>query len=207
MTDDSAPRIYLRTPEQVELSSFPDMLAAMLDSHDIACLRLSLATRDEDEICRIADALRAVAHACDVPLVLDDHARLATRLGLDGVHLTDGHRRVREVRKDLGKDAIIGSFCGASRHDGMTAAEIGIDYVSFGPVTATGLLDGGDPVEAGLFDWWSQMIEVPVVAEGGLTRDALGAIAPHVDFLCLGDEVWRSDNAPHVALGALIAQL
>ena len=85
---------------------------------------------------RAADALRPVAHARDVPLVVADHFRLAARLGLDGVHLSDGARQVRAARKALGKDAIVGAFARASRHDGLTAAEIGADYVSFGPVGA-----------------------------------------------------------------------
>ena len=58
------------------------------------------------------------------------------------MHLGDGARQVRAVRKALGADAIVGAFARASRHEGMTAAEIGADYVSFGPVGDTGLGDG-----------------------------------------------------------------
>ena len=204
--------------------------------------------------------------------MLDDHHRLAQRLGLDGVHLTDGPRRLRDVRKTLGQDAIVGAFCGTSRHDGMTAAEIGADYVSFGPVSAgllgdgtlaepelfqwwsemievpvvaeggltpdaivgafcgtsrhdgmtaaeigadyvsfgpvsAGLLGDGTLAEPELFQWWSEMIEVPVVAEGGLTPDAIAAIAPFADFLCLGDEIWRHQDGPTAALRQLAARL
>ncbi|HIE71875.1 MAG TPA: hypothetical protein EYP98_17775, partial [Planctomycetes bacterium] len=57
----------------------------------------------------------------------------AQRLGLDGVHLTDGSRSVRVARKELGPDAIVGAFCGTSRHDGMVAGEAGADYVALGP--------------------------------------------------------------------------
>ena len=206
MSEPTPPRLYLATPPQVELSAFPGQLSAALDAADIACLRLSLATRDEDEIARAADTLREIAHAADVPLVLDDHHRLAQRLGLDGVHLTDGPRRLRDVRKALGQDAIVGAFCGTSRHDGMTAAEIGADYVSFGPVSA-GLLGDGTLAEPELFQWWSEMIEVPVVAEGGLTPDAIAAIAPFADFLCLGDEIWRHQDGPTAALRQLAARL
>ena len=58
------------------------------------------------------------------------------------MHLSDGARQVRAVRKALGKDAIVGAYAHASRHEGLTAGEIGADYVSFGPVGATGLGDG-----------------------------------------------------------------
>ena len=191
---DDAPQIYLVTPPEFELSEFPDRLAACLDATEVACVRLGLATRDEDRISRAADALREVTIARDVALVIDSHARLVTRLGLDGVHLTDGSRSVRATRKDLGEDAIVGAFCGNSRHDGMTAGEVGADYVSFGPAGATDL--GTTPqAEAELFEWWSMMIEVPVVAEGALDPDLVRRLAPHADFFGIGDEIWREADA------------
>ncbi len=45
---------------------------------------------------------------------------------------------MRDVRKALGADRIVGAFAGASRHKGMTLAEAGADYVAFGPVGEAG---------------------------------------------------------------------
>ena len=193
MSDAEQPQIYLITPPEIELSHFPTDLARVLDTTEIACIRLSLATRDEDLILRAADAVREVAHRYDVALVIDTHVVLAQRLGLDGVHLTDGARSVRMARKELGEDAIVGAFCGHLRHDGMSAGEAGADYVSFGPVGETTLGDGSR-AEAELFQWWSEMIEIPVVAEGGLNADIVRALAPITDFFGIGEEIWRADD-------------
>lgn len=195
------PQIYLITPSEIELSSFPDVLGRVLDAHEIACVRLDLATKDEDRISRAADICREVSHARDVAIVLTDHVVLADRLGLDGVHFSDGSRPVRAARKTLGPDAIVGSFCGTSRHDGMSAGEAGADYVSFGPVGQTALGDGSiaDPE---VFKWWSEMIELPVVAEGALTPEGAGDLAPYTDFFGIGDEIWRSED-PVAALERL----
>lgn len=190
---EDAPQIYLVTPPEIDLDIFPPLLAACLDRVSVACLRLSLSTRDEDKIARTADSLREVTHARDVAIVIDGHPLLVERLGLDGVHLTDGARSVRKMRKDLGADAIIGAFCGNSRHDGMTAGEMGADYVSFGPVGAT-TLGLGTQAEIELFQWWSEMIEVPCVAEGALDEGLIRALAPHTDFFGLGDEIWLSED-------------
>ncbi|MEM1302753.1 MAG: thiamine phosphate synthase, partial [Pseudomonadota bacterium] len=92
-----------------------------------------------------------------------------------------------------GPDPIVGCYCHASRHDGMTAGEHGADYVSFGPITASALGDG-TVAPAELFEWWSQMIEVPVVAEGGLDTTVIRSLAAHVDFFGLGAEVWSTDT-------------
>lgn len=196
------PQIYLITPPEFDLSTFPDRLASVLDAEDVACIRLALATSDEDRIARAADACREVAHARDVAIVIERHLAMVERLGLDGVHLTDGARTVRHARKELGADAIVGAFCSSSRHDGMTAAEAGADYVAFGPVG--GSLGDGTHAEDGLFEWWSQMIEVPVVAEGGLSAGRATALGAMTDFFGVGEEIWREDDAAQ-ALRTLLA--
>jgi thiamine-phosphate pyrophosphorylase len=194
MTDASArPQIILVTPPELELASFPDLLSRCLDAVPVATLRLSLSARDEDRIARAADSLREIVHARDIPLVIDGHVLLVSRLGLDGVHLGDAARSVRKVRMDLGPDAIVGAFCGGSRHDGMTAGELGADYVSFGPVGATALGDGRR-AERELFEWWSEMIEIPVVAEGALDEALVRSLAPVADFFTFGPEVWGDDD-------------
>ena len=206
MTDAAdLPQLYLITPTDFELSTYPDILGSVLDAHEIACVRLTLATRDEDRIARAADALRSVTMERDVALVIDTHMMLVERLGLDGVHLTDAARSVKKMRKELGEDAIIGAFCGNSSHDGMTAGELGADYVSFGPVGKSPLFSG-ETAPLDLFQWWSQMIEVPVVAEGSLDVDLIRQLTPYTDFFGIGDEIWASDD-PVAALRTLVAAM
>lgn len=203
MAERELPQLYLITPPQVDLEVFPDLLAAVLDAVEVACLRLSLTSRDPDEIARAADALRSVAHDRDVAIVIESHLRLVEPHGLDGVHLPDGARSVRDARKALGPDAIVGAHCGGSRHAGLSAGEAGADYVAFGPVGATALgMD--EPPSDELFTWWSDVVEVPVVAEGALTPDLVRRLSPVTDFFGIGDEIWRSD-APAAALAALAA--
>lgn len=201
MEEPEQPQLYLITPPHIDLGSFPVLLSRVLDKVDVACLRLSLATHDEDTIMRAADVVRELAHTHDVALVIDTHLVLAERLGLDGVHLTDGARSVRAARKALGADAIVGAYCGQSRHEGLSAGEAGADYVSFGPVGETALGDGATaPTE--LFEWWSEVVEVPVVAEGGITPELARSMSTITDFFGIGAEIWDAD-APEEALAAL----
>lgn len=204
MPEAAGARLYLVAPAAFA-ADVPDRVAALLDGFDIACLRLAVAG-PEETVARAADALRPVAHARDVPLVVADHFRLAKRLGLDGVHLGDGARQVRAARAELGADGIVGAFARTSRHDGLTAAEAGADYVSFGPVGATGLGDGS-VAEAELFGWWSEMIEVPVIAEGGITPEVAATLAGTVDFVAVGEELWSAPEGPAAALAAIVERL
>jgi thiamine-phosphate pyrophosphorylase len=195
------PQLYLITPPELDLQSFPDVLGKILDAHATSCVRLALSTRDEDDLARAADTLRVVTDAREVALVIADHTLLAERLGLDGVHLSDAARSVRHARKVLGPDAIVGSYCGGSRHDGMGAGEAGADYVAFGPVQATAL-DDGEIAEGDLFKWWSEVIEVPCVAEGQLDLAMIAALSSKTDFFGIGNEIWGQED-PLAALSAL----
>lgn len=205
MSEIDRPQLYLMTPPEFDLDVFPQRLAAVLDTAEVACVRLALASRDEDRVARAADALREVAHARDVALVIEKHVLLVERLGLDGVHLTDGSRSIRKVRKDLGDEAIVGAFCGTTRHEGLSAGEAGADYVAFGPVGETPLGDGSR-AELELFQWWSEMVEVPIVAEGALSVALVEKLGPVTDFFGVGEEIWNTDDAA-AALKALLAPL
>ncbi len=206
MSEPDSAQIYLTTPQSFDLSEFAPKLEAVLDAHPVICVRISLTTTDERELSQAADRLREICHARDVAIVIDDHYRMVKAHGLDGVHLTSSSRHVREARDELGNDAIVGAYCGASKHAGMTAAEIGTDYISFGPVSSTSLGDG-TVADAELFQWWSEMIEVPVVAEGNATPEGIAAIKDHIDFLCVGAEIWSTPEGPVAALKAIIAKL
>lgn len=201
MTEEiNAPQLYLTTPVGASPETVGPMLAEVMDRFPVACLRIPGAGNEED-LGRMADLAREIAHARDVAVVIDDHVELAVRHGLDGVHLTKGPRNLRYVRKELGADAIIGVFCGNSRHDGINAAEGGADYVSFGPCGTTAL-GQGEIAEMDLFSWWSEMIEVPVVAEGAMNAALVRALHPITDFISIGPEIWSAED-PVTALTEL----
>jgi len=205
MPSEIQPQLYLISPPEIDLTGFGLVLAGILDTVPVACMRLSLVSKDEDKVARAADHLREICHARDVALVITDHFRMVERLGLDGCHLSDGGKNLRAVRKELGPDAIIGCYCGTSRHAGLTAGEAGADYVSFGPMTPSNLGDGS-VADIETFAWWSEMIEVPIVAEGGLTVAKMAELQSITDFIAIGPEIWAAD-APLDALQALIKPL
>lgn len=206
MSETDSAQIYLTTPQSFELADFAPLLAKVLDAVPVVCVRLSLSTTDERALSQAADTLREICHARDVAIVIDDHYRMVKTHGLDGVHLNSSSRHVREAREELGNDAIVGAYCGSSKHAGMTAAEIGTDYISFGPIGQSAL-GSGSVADAELFQWWSEMIEVPVVAEGNATTEAIATVKDYIDFLTVGDEIWNAEGGPVAALQEITAKL
>jgi thiamine-phosphate pyrophosphorylase len=77
--------------------------------------------------------------------------------------------------------------------------------VAFGPLGASTLGDGSY-VDFDLFQWWSDVIEVPVIAEGALTAQLVARFGPVTDFFGIGEEIWGMDD-PAKALQTLLAPL
>jgi thiamine-phosphate pyrophosphorylase len=208
MSGTEAPaRLYLITPVDFDPEPFSALAARALAAHGVACLRLDLGAAPEEQWRVAANHLLPVAHAHDVALVIADHHRLVAPLGLDGVHLTASRTPIREVRKALGPDRIVGAFAGTSRHIAITLAEAGADYIALGPVGETGALGDGSRAGDDLFQWWSEMIETPVVAEGGVTPADAARLAPFADFVVPDPGVWTAPEGIEAALAAYAAAL
>ena len=106
----------------------------------------------------------------------------------------------------LADEAIVGSYCEKSRHNGLTAGEAGADYVSFGPMVETPL-STTEPADLDTFSWWSEVVEVPVVAEGAISLEMMEKLAPVTDFIALGAEVFGATDAPVKALSAFVERI
>lgn len=201
MTAAEAPaRLYLVTPQVFDPAGFAALVEQALVTRAIACLRLDLGDAPEADWRSAANHLMPVAHAHEVALVIAEHHRLVAPLGLDGVHLGSSRTPVREVRKALGPDRIVGAFAGTTRHVAMTLAEAGADYVALGPVRATGALGDGSLADDALFHWWAEMIETPCVAEGGVTVADARRLAPFTDFVVPDLAIWSAPEGIAAAL-------
>ncbi|MCI4661523.1 MAG: thiamine phosphate synthase [Neomegalonema sp.] len=195
-------QLYLTTPFMFEPRRFADDLSAALDAGPVACVRLRLRGASEDELKFAIETLRPICHSREVALIIADYYKLAAQTGLDGVHFEEAAPDIEEARKALGPDASIGASCGTSRHRGMSLGERGTDYVSFGPVRAPANLHNGELATRSLFEWWQAMIEIPVVAEGGITPDVAAELVGAADFVASCRAVWQHPEGPAQAIRA-----
>ena len=130
------------------------------------------------------DALRDAVHARDIACFSTGEPAS----GFDGVQI-DTLRGYAAVRGRAGMVGVTAS----TRHDAMEAAEAGADYV------ALNTLD--------LVSWWADLMEVPCVAEGAETLDAIRAFAAAgADFVAAGALVWESGQ-PREAVASINAAI
>jgi len=196
-------RLYLITPPAIDPAAFRDTLATALDAGDVACLQLRLKDAADDAIRRAAEILRPVAQERDVAVLMNDRPDLAVETGCDGVHVGQEDVTYAEARRIVGPQAIVGVTCHNSRHLAMTAAEQGADYVAFGAFFATGTKEPKTRAEPEILTWWSDIMEVPCVAIGGITVDnAPALVKAGADFLAVVAGVWDYPEGPAAAVHA-----
>jgi thiamine-phosphate pyrophosphorylase len=194
-------RLYLITPPAIELSRFPDLLAAALDAGDVASVQLRLKNCDDDTIRRTADALRPIVQSHDCAFIMNDRPDLALQTGCDGVHLGQEDMRYEFGRQILGLGRIIGVTCHDSRHLAMEAAEAGADYVAFGAFFPSMVKAAKGHPNPDILEWWSEIFTVPSVAIGGITPENCGPlIEAGADFLAVISSVWDHPDGPAAAV-------
>ena len=202
-------RLYLITPPVIDdLAAFARTLKQALAAGDVAALQLRVKDASEAVIEAAVAALKPIARARDVALILNDRPDLAARLDCDGVHIGQSDGSVAEARRLAGKDRIVGVTCHASRHLAMEAAEAGADYVAFGAFFPTATKPTFHRPDPDLLSTWQADMLIPCVAIGGITADnCRPLVAAGADFLAVSAGVWAHPQGPAAAVRAFAAEL
>jgi thiamine-phosphate pyrophosphorylase len=184
-------RLYLQLPGQPTAKLEAQLIQALAKA-DVACVLLGhdQGAIDEDHVNRLIDLVQATGAAC----LIENDVELAERLGADGVHLEGHSDAYRTARASLGPEASIGVGCGLTRHEAMLLAELGADYIGFGPASPSDI-DGID-LCAELIAWWAEIFVVPCVAFNIDATDAALKLAElGADFIAPSRLIWQGDDA------------
>jgi len=111
--------------------------------------------------------LRSLTSGRRAALIINDYVDIALAVNADGVHLGQEDMPVKEARKILGKNKIIG-ISTHSLKQALHARRAGADYISFGPVFHTATKNAGIPKGIKSLIEIKQHIKIPVIAVGGI---------------------------------------
>jgi thiamine-phosphate pyrophosphorylase len=200
-------RLYLVTPPAIHFPAFPEQLAAALDAGDVAAVQLRLKDQPDDVLKRAIDALRPVVQSRGVALIMNDRPDLAVAHGCDGAHVGQEDTPAKVARRMLG-ELTLGVTCHASRDLAMTAGEDGADYVAFGAFFPTSSKEAKTRADPGILRWWSELMELPCVAIGGITAaNCTPLVQAGADFLAVIGAVWNFPDGPAAGVRAMNAAI
>lgn len=126
--------------------------------------------RPTREYLKQAEATHEVTSRYGIPLIIDDRVDVALAIGAEGVHVGQTDMPVREARRILGPDKIVGATA-KTVPQALEAYEQGADYLGCGAIypTTTHVNTVITPVET--LKEVVKAVPIPVNAIGGLNKD------------------------------------
>ena len=199
------PRLYLATQPIDDPQALLGVLADLLKAADIAAVLLRLKPSDPRTLISRIKALAPVIQDRGAALLLDGQVDLVARGGADGAHLS-GLGAFEEALPALKPDRISGVGGLTTRHDSMTAGELGADYVLFGEPDENGQRPSTQAI-CDRLQWWDEVFELPSVGFAGTLEEVGAFTAAGADFILAGDFIWSASEGPlkslHAALEAI----
>lgn len=193
-----APRLYLATPVVDDPASLVAELPSLLAAADVAAVLLRLKETDQRTMISRIKALAPPVQKAGAALLIDGHAELVARGGADGAHLT-GLAALEEAVPSLKPDRIAGVGGLATRHDSMSAGEMGADYLLFGEPDANGQRPSSQAIAERL-DWWAELFEPPCIGFAVSLEEAYDFAASGADFVLVGEFIWTDPRGPKAGL-------
>ena len=128
--------------------------------------------RSIDELVDLAEELHELTSCSSTPLIVNDHAEIALRVPVEGVHVGQDDDSIEVARRRAGRAIVVGKST-HSVEQAHAAQREGADYIGFGPIFATPTKPDYEPI--GLKDIKQAHLEVnlPIFCIGGIKIDNL----------------------------------
>lgn len=187
----------------------PDIqLLDTLLSNGLNWVQLRMKEVDKERLKKEASMAVALCKQYGATCIINDHAEIAKEVGAHGVHLGLSDMKVRDARKMLGEQAIIGGTCNTPE-DILYQYEQGTDYVGLGPFRFTTTKKNLSPI-IGIEGYEKCMefcdknnIHIPVIAIGGiLPNDLTDLLATGIHGVAVSSVIRNQPN-PTVVLSEL----
>ena len=127
------------------------------------------------ELVDLAAELHAFTAKSSTPLIVNDHAEIAARVPVEGVHVGQDDDSIEIVRQKADHEILVGKST-HSLEQARAAQREGADYIGFGPIFATPTKPDYAPI--GLEDIRCVHAEVnlPIFCIGGINVDNLQSV-------------------------------
>lgn len=131
--------------------------------------------RSIEELSDLAAALHQLTMKSSTPLIVNDHAEVASRVPLEGVHVGQDDDSIEAARQKAARDIWIGKST-HSLEQARAAQREGADYIGFGPIFATPTKPDYTPIGLAEIRRVHAEVKLPIFCIGGVNIDNLQSV-------------------------------
>ena len=172
------------------------LLEQMEDALKGGVTLIQLREKDLEEAAFLREAIQAkeLCHRYHVPLIINDNVEVALKSGADGVHVGIEDAPVAEIRKQAGKDFIIGATAKTIQQAQLAEAS-GADYLGVGAVFPSPTKKSAIRITNEQLNEICASVSIPAVAIGGITRDNMAQLkGSRIDGVAVVSAIFAAED-------------
>ena len=127
------------------------------------------------ELVDLSAELHELTGKSSTPLIVNDHAEIARRVPIEGVHVGQDDDPIELVRQKVAHDILIGKST-HSLGQARAAQVEGADYIGFGPIFATPTKPDYPPIGLEHIRRVHTEVNLPIFCIGGINIDNLQSV-------------------------------
>jgi thiamine-phosphate pyrophosphorylase len=131
--------------------------------------------RPVEELVDLAAALHELTARSSTPLIVNDHAEIAVKIPVEGVHVGQDDDAVADVRRRVDREILVGKST-HSLEQALAAQGEDADYIGFGPIFATPTKPDYQPIGLKEIESVHRDVVLPIFCIGGIKVDNLKQI-------------------------------
>ena len=129
----------------------------------------------QEEFLKEAREMAALCHRYGTALIINDNVEVALKSGADGVHVGMEDPPVKEIRKQVPGDFIIGATA-KTTEQAQRAEKEGADYLGVGAVFPSSTKKNAIRITTEELKKICSSVRIPAVAIGGITSENAGTL-------------------------------
>lgn len=136
----------------------------------VTCVQLREKNLDEASFIEEAKKICVLCRQYNTPFIVNDNVNVAIASNADGIHIGQDDTRLKDVRKIVGENMIIG-ISAHTVEEAKFAQENGADYIGIGAVFETSTKNDVDVIPYEKVKSICDAVDIPKVAIGGINAE------------------------------------
>ena len=158
----------------IEESEAPCVVEQMIEG-GVDLIQLRGKGKSLDELADYAARLHELTARSSTPLIVNDHAEIASQLPVEGVHVGQDDDSIEVARRKAGREIVVGKST-HSVEQALTAQREGADYLGFGPIFATPTKPDYPPIGLSDIGRVHAEVDLPIFCIGGINIENLQSV-------------------------------